>query len=262
MSKLPALFLSHGAPTLAIEPSPARDFLAGFGGTLVRPTAIVVASAHWETMRPQVSAAPRPATIHDFRGFPDALYRIRYDAPGAPAVAERILGLLTAAGLPATVHPDRGLDHGAWVPLHLLFPAADVPVLQISIQPDAGPAWHVRLGEALRPLREDGVLVIGSGTLTHNLHEFFRGGYRLDSPPPDWVVRFGDWVADAIDAGRTDDLIDYRARAPFGADNHPTEEHFLPLFVALGAGTPGAKARRVHASHSYGVLAMDVYAFE
>ncbi|MFN8721928.1 MAG: DODA-type extradiol aromatic ring-opening family dioxygenase [Rhodospirillales bacterium] len=261
MDRFPALFISHGSPMLAIEDSPARRFLASYGEALGRPRAIVVVSAHWETRSPAVSAAPRPETIHDFAGFPDALHRLGYPAAGAPDLAERIAGLMRDAGAPVTVHPTRGLDHGAWVPLMLLYPAHDVPVLQVSVQTQAGPEWHLRLGGILRPLRDEGVLIVGSGAMTHNLHAFFRGGYGPDSPAPAWVTGFADWMADAIGADRRDDLLAYRARAPHGAENHPTEEHLLPLVAALGAATPGGARSRVHASNSHGVLAMDAYAF-
>ncbi|MEK0082811.1 DODA-type extradiol aromatic ring-opening family dioxygenase [Benzoatithermus flavus] len=257
MPRFPALFLSHGAPTLLIEPSPAREFLAGYGKALGEPSAIVVVSAHWETERPLVTAAARPETIHDFYGFPRALYEHRYPAPGDSVLARRIAGLLDEAGLAAGLDSERGLDHGAWVPLSLLYPEAGIPTLQVSIQPRLGPAHHLALGEALRPLCEEGVLVIGSGSLTHNLHDF--RGHILASPPEPYVVAFGEWAAAAVEEGRTQDLLAYRERAPYGVRAHPTEEHLLPLFAALGAGDgPG---RRVHASHTYGVLAMDVYAF-
>lgn len=258
---LPALFVSHGSPMLALEDGPARRFLTGLAADLPRPKAILVVSAHWETRTPVVSAASAPETIHDFgRGFPKALFAIRYSAPGAPELAARTAELLTAAGLPVSVHPDRGLDHGAWVPLGLAWPDADVPMTQLSIQPHLGPEWHRRLGEALRPLREEGVLIVASGALTHNLGEFF--GRDLDAEAPDWVVAFGNWMHGAVTEGRADEALDYRSRAPHAARNHPTEEHLLPLFVAMGAGTPGAAGRRLHSSHTYGVLAMDAYAFD
>jgi len=259
MSRMPALFVSHGAPNLALSDTPARRFLEDWGRSLPRPEAILVVSAHWETAIPTVSAAARPATIHDFRGFEPALYELRYPAPGAPALAGRVAGLLADAGLPAETDPDRGLDHGAWVPLMLLFPAADLPVTQLAIQPDAGPAHHLRLGEALAPLRDAGVLILASGAATHNLAEF--RGRAIDATPPDWVVAFGDWIDRAISEGRREDLLRYRDLAPFPAENHPSEEHLLPLFTALGAAAD-PRGRRVHASHTYGVIAMDAYVFE
>ncbi|HZH28590.1 MAG TPA: class III extradiol ring-cleavage dioxygenase [Azospirillaceae bacterium] len=258
VSRLPSLFVSHGSPMLALEDGAAHRFLRGYAADLPRPKAILVASAHWETRVPTVSTAERPETIHDFGPFDRRLFQMRYTAPGAPDLAVRTAALLRQAGFPVEGTP-RGLDHGAWVPLTLLYPQADIPVMQLSIQPAEGPAHHHRLGQALRPLRDEGVLVVGSGALTHNLYEF-RGG-SVDRDPPEWVRAFGDWMANAVTAGRTDDLLDYRAKAPYAVENHPTDEHLLPLFVALGAGDHGAAGDRVHASHTYGVLAMDAYAF-
>lgn len=260
MNRQPALFVSHGAPTLALEPGPTREFLAQLGAGLARPRAIVAISAHWETPAPVVSTASAPETIHDFYGFPDALYRMRYAAPGAPDVAAEALQLLDAAGLPASAMATRGLDHGAWVPLQLMFPQADIPVTQLAVQPRLGPAHHLRLGEALRPLRDEGVLIIGSGSVTHNLREF--GGHGYDAPPPPWVSSFNDWLACALEAGRQTDLLDYRLLAPHAVRNHPTEEHLLPLFAAMGAAVPGTRPRRLHAGYTYGVIGMDVWRFE
>ncbi|QNT70705.1 dioxygenase family protein [Defluviicoccus vanus] len=260
MPSLPALFVSHGSPMLALEDGPAHRFLRGYAARLPRPQAILVASAHWLSTVPMLSTAAEPATIHDFRGFSPALYAMRYPAPGAPALATAAQRLLAAAGIAATMVPDRGLDHGAWVPLSLLYPAADIPVTQLALQPDAGPAHHLRLGRALRPLREAGVLIIGSGSLTHNLSAAFAN--PGDAPAAAWVDAFAAWVAERLAAGAIDDLLAYRRRAPFAADNHPTEEHLLPLFVALGAGSDGGAIERLHASTTHAALAMDAYAFE
>lgn len=246
---MPALFVSHGAPTLPLEDSPTRFFLEGLAATLPRPTAILAVSAHWDSPRPQVGGAVRPETIHDFYGFPPALYAMRYDAPGAPALARRVADLTGAA-----IDPDHGLDHGAWVPLRLIYPAADIPVTQLSIQADQPPAYHWALGQALRPLREDGVLILASGSITHNLREW-RGPAR-DGATPAWVSEFSDWVAEKAEAGDREALLDYRRLAPHAQRSHPTDEHFLPLFVALGAGD---RSERIHASISHGVLAMDAY---
>ena len=181
---------------------------------------------------------------------------MRYAAPGDPALARRAAALLEGAGLPARLEP-RGLDHGAWVPLMLMYPEADIPVVQLSIQTQRGPAHQLRVGEALAPLRADGVLVLGSGSVTHNLGEF--RGATIDAPPPEWVTHFADWLAAAAAEGRTADLLDYRRRAPGAVRNHPSDEHLLPFFTALGAAGAGAAGRRVHASTTHGVLAMDVY---
>lgn len=259
MSSMPILFVSHGAPNLVLHKTACHDFLGQLGAEIPRPRAILVVSAHFETSAPAVTVDAEPATIYDFGGFEPALYQMTYHAPGAPALARQIAGALTDAGLPAAEVQDRGFDHGTWVPLKLIYPDADIPVVQLSVQPKAGPAHHLALGRALKALAADGILVIGSGALTHNLHEFFSNGYRLDTPAPDWVRDFGEWMRTHIEAGDTEALVDYRRKAPNGARNHPTEEHLMPLFVAMGAATgPG---QRIHTSEQYGVLMMDVYAF-
>jgi len=260
MTSLPALFVSHGAPTLVLDDVPARAFLARVGGDLGRPSAIVVVSAHYEATGVRVDRSERPRTIHDFGGFPPALYEMRYPAPGDPALAGEIVGLLRAAGVDAATDDRWGLDHGAWVPLSLMYPQADVPVVAVSVDPAAGPAHHMALGMALAPLRERGVLVIGSGSFTHNLHEIPRPFRQVGTPPPAWVTEFAEWASAAIVDGRAAELLDYRRAAPHGARNHPTEEHFLPLFAALGAGG-GAAGRRLHDSTTFAVLRMDAYAF-
>ncbi|UPY38950.1 class III extradiol ring-cleavage dioxygenase [Sediminicoccus sp. KRV36] len=258
---LPSIFISHGAPTLALEDVPARRFLREAASHLPeRPTVILVASAHWGTRTPVVSAMARNTTIHDFgQMFPRALFEMRYDAPGAPGLAERAADLLAGAGLASRMDDRRGLDHGAWVPLSQMYPGADIPVLQVSIQPHLGPAHHLDLGRALAPLRKEGVLIIGSGSFTHNLEEFF--GQAADAPEPDWVAAFADWVDDALREGRLPDLLGYRYQAPFAVRNHPTDEHLLPLYVALGAAGMAPRTERLHRSASYGVLRMDAYAF-
>jgi len=256
MSGFPAVFVSHGSPMLALEPGAATDFLAHLGQVLGRPRAILVVSAHWESPVATVSTAAQPATIHDFGGFPEALYRLQYPAPGAPDLAASGVRLLEAADIPVRTHPTRGLDHGAWVPLLRMFPEAKIPVTQLSIQTHLGPAYHLRLGRALAPLREEGVLILASGSATHNLYEF--RGQHLDAPPPAWVTRFDRWLAEALQQRDLDALVHYRTLAPEAGRNHPTEEHLLPLFVALGAG--GAPVL-LHSSYTYGVLSMAVYGF-
>jgi 4,5-DOPA dioxygenase extradiol len=256
---LPALFLSHGSPMLAVEPSPARDFLAQLGETLDRPSAILIASAHWETERPELNAVAVNDTIHDFYGFPPALHAMRYPAPGAPQLAEHAAALLREAGLGAELDHARGLDHGAWVPLTLMYPAHDIPVTQLSLQSYLGPAHQLRLGEAIAALRQQNVLVIGSGSFTHNLGRLRR--IEPDAPPPPDIVAFSDWMHAALVQHRVDDLLAYRTKAPYAAAQHPTDEHLLPLFVALGAAGEHASATRLHASTTYGALRMDAYAF-
>ena len=216
-------------------------------------------SAHWETTVPTVSAVDVNDTIHDFHGFPRPLYALRYPAPGSPSVAARVSELLRAGALDCRIDRSRGLDHGAWVPLLLMYPQADIPVLQLSVQPHLGPKHHLKLGRALASLQQDGVLIVGSGSLTHDLSEF--RGHGPNDPAPDWVNSFADWFQSALTAGETDQLLDYRRQAPFAVKNHPSEEHLLPLYVALGAAGANPRAERLHASSTYSILRMDVYAF-
>ncbi|WP_175578853.1 DODA-type extradiol aromatic ring-opening family dioxygenase [Croceibacterium ferulae] len=257
---LPAFFVSHGAPTFPLTDAPARSFLEQLADRLDRPRAILVVSAHWETAAPSVTVDTVNPTIHDFYGFPAELYAIRYPAPGSTWLADEVAARVQEAGLPVERVADRGLDHGAWVPLRLIYPDADIPVIQLSVQPDMGPEHHLRLGEALAPLREQGVLIVGSGSFTHDLSSFRQYRDALNAPAPDWVDEFARWMSDAIEQGRTDDLVDYRRLAPHAARNHPTEEHLLPLFVALGAGGTG-QAKHLHQSTTHGVLRMDAFAF-
>jgi 4,5-DOPA dioxygenase extradiol len=258
----PSFYVSHGSPTLAIEQSAARDFLLGFGKTLGRPRAIVIASAHFGSAQPLVTADAHPDMIYDFSGFPDELYRIVYPAPGDPALAHRVGALLQEAGLAPAVVEGRGFDHGAWVPLKLLYPEADIPVVQVSLQPHLGAAHHFAVGRALAPLRAEDILVIGSGSASHNLMQFYRGGFAEGDAAPPWVAAFEAWIHDKAENGAVDDLVNYRSLAPYARENHPTEEHFLPFHVALGAAGEGAKGKRVHASLDRGVLAMDCYTFQ
>ena len=256
---LAPIYVSHGSPMTVLTDTPGHRFMAGLAATLPRPKAILMASAHWLTRGPAVSAPERNETIHDFYGFPPALYALRYAAPGSPELAARAAALLNAAGLGAALDPERGFDHGTWVPLLLAWPAADIPVVQLASQPWLGPAHQMALGRALRPLAEEGVLVIGSGSFTHNLGRIRRDAIGAPEPPD--IVAFADWMHAALTEGRTEDLLAYRRLAPYAAMQHPTDEHLLPLYVALGAAAEGAKAERLHASADYGVLRMDAYAF-
>ena len=259
-NSLPSLFLSHGAPTLPLTDTPARAFLQRLGGKLQRPKTILVISAHWETAVPTVSAVERNETIHDFSGFPRALYELQYPAAGSPSVAARVSDLLRSTGMDCRTDHRRGLDHGAWVPLLLMYPQADIPVLQLSIQPHLGTQHHLAMGRALARLREEGVLIIGSGSITHDLSEF--RGHGPNDPAPDWVNIFGDWIYASLSSGATDDLLNYRQRAQFATKNHPTEEHLLPLYSALGTAGAQPRPERLHASSTYSILRMDVYSFE
>jgi 4,5-DOPA dioxygenase extradiol len=262
MVSLPSVFIGHGAPTTALDRDPTHEFLKGLGQKLERPDAILCVSAHWESERPAASTATAPETIYDFYGFPEPLYQLRYPAPGAPELAARAAELLGGAGLACDLEPDQGLDHGAWIPLLLMYPDADVPVAQLSIQHHLGPAHHLAMGRALAPLRDGGVLILGSGNVTHNLQDAIgrlRGGSGAGDPPPEWAVAFDGWVAERVAEGAVDDLADYRARAPFAEVAHPRDEHFLPLFVVAGAG--GGAGRQIHAHFALSSLSMAAFAF-
>ena len=257
---MPVLFLSHGAPGLALEAGETGVAWRQLAAQLARPSAILVVSAHWETHIPTVSRAVWPETIHDFSGFPSELYKLRYTAPGAPQMAEAAAQALRQAGMQVVLDDTRGLDHGAWIPLSLMFPDADIPVAQLSIQPEQSPAWHIELGRALRPLREQGVLIVCSGAITHNLRAIFR--HPQGEPVPAWVAEFCCWIADRIAAGDIDALSNYRALAPHAAQNHPTDEHLLPLFVALGAAHRINDSQHLNHVMTCGLLAMDAWLFD
>ena len=257
MSRLPSLFVSHGAPSFALEPGLAGPALTALGRALPRPSAVLVVSPHWVTHAPRVGAADRPETIHDFGGFDPALYRLSYPAPGASALAARTVDLLRGAGWHAAADASRGLDHGAWVPLLHLYPDAGVPVFQVSMPPqwDAYGAWA--FGQALAPLAGEGVLIVGSGSLTHNLHEF-RGKGAPDAP---YVAAFAGWVRAAVESGDTARLLRALDDAPHARRAHPTPEHFWPLLVAAGAADRDAPARTIPGGIAYGMLAMDACLF-
>jgi 4,5-DOPA dioxygenase extradiol len=256
--RLPSLFLSHGAPTLSLDPGETGEFWRRLAGELPRPQAVLCISAHWMTEEPAASAPQRNDTIHDFYGFPAPLYQLRYPAPGAPALAERVGALLREAKIPSAIDRARGLDHGAWVPLRLMYPEADIPTIQLSIQPYRDAAWHHRLGAALAPLRSEGVLVLASGGAVHNL----RGLAWEGGPAPDWARQFDDWLAAALAEGREAELLDWTRRAPHAREAQPTPDHFLPLFVALGAAGKGARGERIHQGFTLGSLSMAAFRFD
>jgi 4,5-DOPA dioxygenase extradiol len=265
MNTLPVFFLSHGSPMHAINAGEAGAVWQAMAAALPEPPrAVLMASAHWETNLPMLSGSATPDMIYDFGGFPEELYRIRYPAPGAPAVAQRALGLLKDAGITAAIDGCRGFDHGAWVPLRKLFPEAKVPVLQLSIQPALGTRHHFDLGRALRPLRDEGVLIVASGHLTHNLRDWMSGaraaaqGATAIAP---YALEFQAWIHDRLQAADHEALFDYRQLAPHATRAHPSEEHFLPLFIALGAAGDPPRVERVFAGFEGSALAMDAYRF-
>ena len=257
MARLPSVFVSHGSPMHALQPGAAGEAWRSLGERLPRPRAILIASAHWETNLPMLTGSEKPETIHDFYNFPAPLYRLRYPASGAPQVAKRAQALLKDAGFTAGIDGCRGLDHGAWSPLLYMYPEANVPVVQISVQPPLGPRQHVELGKAIRPLTNEGVLVVGSGHLTHNLRDWARG----QGQPAPYAKEFQAWVLEKLQEKDVDTLVDYRSRSPHGVRAHPTDEHFLPLFFALGAASERAKPERIYDAIDSGVLAMDAYVF-
>ena len=253
---LPSLFISHGSPMLALQPGASGPALQRLAADLPRPRAIVVMSAHWESRELLVSGSPAPETWHDFGGFPRELFAVQYPAPGDPALAQQIVELLAADGLPAHLDNQRPFDHGTWVPLSLMYPAADIPVVQVSLPSHMGPALQTRIGQALRSLREQGVLLIGSGSITHNLGELdWRAGPESIEP---WAGDFRDWVVDKLSAQDETALHDYRKQAPYAVRSHPSDEHLLPLYFARGAGGEFSIA---HQGFTLGALGMDIYRF-
>lgn len=240
---MPAIFLSHGAPPLADDPLWTGQ-LAGWAAAMPRPSSVLMVSAHWEDDPLTVSATTTVPLVYDFYGFPPHYYEVRYPAPGAPGLAAEVERLLADAGYAVRRDPERGLDHGAYVPLMEMYPAADVPVLQLSM-PTLDPQALFAVGQRLAPLRDQGVLIVGSGFSTHNLREMnWHAG--PDGHPPGWSVEFDDWLHQRLDAGDVDALVDFQHRAPAARVAHPRTEHFAPLFVALGASVgAGLDTRQV-----------------
>jgi 4,5-DOPA dioxygenase extradiol len=257
MTKFAPIFLSHGSPMLALDAGESGRFWAALARSLPRPDAVLCVSAHTMTEAPLVGASPAPETIHDFYGFPAPLYEQRYETEGAPGLARRAAELLGAAGIPCAIDPELGLDHGAWVPLRSMYPAG-IPVAPVAVQPYLDAAWHCRMGRALAPLADEGVLVLGTGGAVHNLRVMDRSE-RMATPS--WAQEFDDWVAATLAAGAEDDFLDWQKSAPDARMAHPTPEHFLPIFVAYGAAGPGARGQRIHEGFTLGSLSMAAYRF-
>jgi 4,5-DOPA dioxygenase extradiol len=255
MTALPSLFLSHGAPNIILYDSDTRDFWRELGGKMPRPAAVLIMSAHFTTERPVFEKGAHPGMIYDFGGFEPELYQMAYPAPGAPALAEKAARLAQEAGLAPMISDGRGYDHGSWVPLKVLFPEADIPVAALSTQPRLDGAHHIALGRALAPLREEGVLIVGSGGATHNLRAFFGG-----EDTPDWAETFNEWLCERIEAGDADSIAEWQ-KGPDALRNHPTPEHFLPLPFAFGAGGPQARGKRLHKA-MVGPISLDAYSFQ
>jgi 4,5-DOPA dioxygenase extradiol len=248
----PTLFLPHGAPTFALHPGPAGAAIAGFSARLEKPEAILIASAHWNTSIPSLGSSEEPETVHDYWGFPDSLYEIVYPAKGSPELAHRAAKLLNGK-----TEERRGLDHGAWIPLRLLYPDASIQVVPLSIQYGMGPKHHFDAGRKLAPLRKEGVLIVSSGNLTHNLSHYRPGMTSI----PSYVTEFSGWVREKLGKKDLDSLLDYRHRAPGAQLAHPTDEHLLPLFVALGAAGDGFGTEFIFDGVYEGMLAMDAFSF-
>ena len=257
MNALPTVFVSHGAPTFAIEPGLAGAQLRALGLALGKPRAVVVVSPHWMTQGVEITATDKPQTVHDFGGFPRALYSLQYPAPGSPKLAVRIQQHLQSQGISARLDVSRGLDHGAWVPLMHLFPEADVPVVQVSFPFDVDEAKAFALGKALAPLAQDGGLIVGSGSLTHNLYEFRTGEAQAAA----YAQEFSAWVRKAVVNGDMTRLAQALELAPHAGRAHPTTEHFLPLLVAAGAASTTSPATVLDGGIRHGVLAMESYVF-
>jgi 4,5-DOPA dioxygenase extradiol len=266
MNTLPTLFLSHGSPMLALEPGTTGPFLQALGpvidASFGRPRAILAVSAHSTAREPVLLAAAQHKAVYDFGGFPDALFKLQYNAPGAPELATTVQGLLSQAGLPVHSVDQGGLDHGIWSMLRFMYPEADIPVLPLAWVPTLPPAQQFALGEVLAGLSQQGVLVMGSGSITHNLRRIF-GSNRpaTDTKEIAESAAFRTWMNERSAARDWDNLFAYRSKAPYAADMHPTDEHLLPWYVAAGAGGREATPQRLHAAVTYGCLGMDAYAF-
>ncbi len=258
-----SLFLSHGAPNMGLHDTPVRQFMSGLGKKYPKPDVIVAVSAHFETAGAVVVADPKPEMIYDFRGFEAELHEAQYPAPGHPQLALQIADLLNAAEIPVQVIKKRGFDHGIWVPFSLAWPEADIPVVQVSIDPDETPQYHYRLGKALSTLPQQNILIVGTGNITHNLQALFS----TDKSPQaiarvkHWVDEFLGWFDSELESGKSDNLLDYKQKAPFASENHPTDEHLLPIYVAMGAAGEHFSARKIHESFTYDFLAMDAWEF-
>ena len=256
LQTLPGLFISHGSPMLAINPEQVGPALQRLSLNLPQPQAIIMMSAHWESQALEVSTATRPDTWHDFRGFPAELYEIRYPAAGAPELAERILDRLNQAGLHAHANSSRPRDHGVWMPLLHMYPDANIPVVEISLPMQLSSHEIYQIGQVLAAFRQEQILLIGSGSITHNLRELAWDG-RLASVPT-WASTFRNYVVHKLQHSDVDAILDY-STIPYLEQNHPTIEHFAPLFFAMGTGP---RFSIVHSSFTMGALGMDIYRFD
>lgn len=271
---IPSIFISHGAPDLVLQNSEASQFLQEFSNSILPPKAIVIASAHHEASGVKIVNDPLPETLYDFGGFAPEMYELIYPAKGNPELAKRVSDLLAEAGINSEMDSNRGFDHGVWSPLMLIWPEANIPIVQVSIDPSRDAKYHYDLGKALAPLREDDVLVIGSGHITHNLQVIFSA-LRQGVENPDMVNKVGaftDWFYQQFESGNVDKILDWKDAAPYSTENHPTDEHLMPLFFAYGAGSrignaensngKAASAKRLHSSTQIGMFKYEVYKFD
>ncbi len=259
MNRLPTLFLSHGAPNIVIDrKNPTHKFLKELSAKLPKPKAVVVFSAHWQSNDVKITGSKKPQQIYDFGGFEKELYEYIYTPSSNPELAHRINEALLKAGYNSSLDEHQGFDHGLWAPLALMYPNADIPVVQISLPINKDAKYFYELGKSLSWLRDENILVIGTGNITHNLREAFSGNY---SEEPDWVNNFAEWVNDKLNKNDIATLLDWKNTAPNAKQNHPTDEHFLPLFASLGAAGETFESERIHRYLDYGVLRMDAFSF-
>lgn len=256
----PALFVSHGSPMTAVESGPYHDALREFGASHPKPRAIVAVSGHWEQGPPLgVTAWTGHDLIYDFYGFPPELYRLTYPVPGSPEIAREVVRLLGEHSIECRPQANRGLDHGVWVPLRLMYPAADVPVVQLSQPQVRTPRQLFRLGEMLAPLRDQGVMIMGTGGVVHNLR-MLQGFEKTN--PVDWAVEFDQWFKKRLEARDWEVLFSYREKAPYAREAAPTTEHFDPLFVALGAAGKGDELHHIYEAIHMGNMSLRTFSLE
>ncbi|MGI2175850.1 DODA-type extradiol aromatic ring-opening family dioxygenase [Shewanella ulleungensis] len=259
MTQQKPLFISHGSPMMAVEKSQTSRFLQQLGQAIPTPSAIVVFSAHFDVKHDVIiTAGQQPETIHDFYHFPDELYQIRYPAPGAPKLAQRIATLFADSNINAKLDSQQGWDHGVWIPLRLMYPQANIPIVQISINTRIGAAQNYRYGQLLAQLKNDNILIIGSGGISHNLAEVFKRTKTVNGV--DMMNQFRHWVEDKLVNNDIESLLNYQQLAPHAKFNHPTPEHFLPLMSVLGA-SDNTRANKIHHDVEYELLALDAYSF-
>lgn len=256
--RLSTIFVSHGAPSLPFEDVPARNFLTDLGSKYGNFDAVLCISAHWETTRPVLNAVEVNETIHDFYGFAPELYQIEYPAEGSPELAKHTQNLINDAGISCDLDFSRGLDHGAWIPMLLMYPDRNIPIFQLSIQQGLDPKHHLELGRALEPLSDERVLIVGSGGAVHPL------GYASlhpDAITDDWAIKFNEWLKTAVNRGDVESLVSYRDRSPYSERAHPYPDHFMPLLTAMGAAGEEATGKLIHDSWYWGDLGMGAYEF-